>query len=82
MVLNNSFSEELCGSFRNAAPFVEHLRKRIYYKVAKEKDQMIFPQVVSFCNTGGLKIQAFLNIFVNKRKESLINIMFSKIKQF
>ena len=37
------------------APFVEHLRneKKIYYQVTKEKDQMIFLQMVSFFNTGG-----------------------------
>ena len=39
-----------------AAPFVEQLlsrappkQKKIYYKVTKKKDQMIFTHMVSFC---------------------------------
>ena len=52
MILNNSFSEALCGSFHRAAPFIEYLRKRIYYKVTKEKDQIIFLQMVSFVIQG------------------------------
>ena len=37
-----------------AAPFVEHLpNKKIYYKVTKEKGQMIFSHMVDFCSTGG-----------------------------
>ena len=43
-----------------AAPFVEQLlsrappkQKKIYYKVTKEKDQIIFTHMVSFCYTGG-----------------------------
>ena len=39
-----------------AAPFVEYLQneKNIYYKVTKEKDQMIlWLTVVSFCNARG-----------------------------
>ena len=48
--------QNLCGSFRRAAPFVEHLSKnrKIYYKVTKEKDQMIFSHMVPFYNTGGV----------------------------
>ena len=44
----------VCGSFRRAAPFVEHLRngKKIYYKYTKEKGQMIFSHMVSFCYIG------------------------------
>ena len=43
-----------------AAPFVEHLQneKKINYKFTKEKDQIIFSHMVSFCNTG-VKVQAF-----------------------
>ena len=50
-----NFLKALCGSFRRAAPFVEHLRngKKIYYKVTKEKDQTIFSHMVSFCYKGG-----------------------------
>ena len=52
MVLNNSFSEALCGSFHRAAHSTEYLRKRIFYTVTKEKDQMIFLQMVSFVMQG------------------------------
>ena len=45
----------LCGSFRRAAPFVEHLPKqKNLLQSYKKKDQMIFSHMVSFCNTGGL----------------------------
>ena len=39
----------LYGPFRRAPP----KQKKIYYNVTKEKDQMIFLRMVSFCNTGG-----------------------------
>ena len=48
-------SRILCGSFRRAPA----KRKKMYYKVANEKDQMIFSHMVSFCNRENFKIQAF-----------------------
>ena len=54
-----------------AAPFVEHLQKekKIYYQITKEKNQKIFFADGFF--------SSILNMFVHKRKESVINIMFS-----
>ena len=48
-------SERLCGSFRTAAPSFRSAPpklKKIHYKFTKEKDQIIFSHLVSFCNTG------------------------------
>ena len=39
----------LYDPFRRAPP----KQKKIYYNVTKEKDQMIFLRMVSFCNAGG-----------------------------
>ena len=53
------FSTEV-DCYMCAAPFVEQLlspstpkEKKIYYKVTKEKYQMVFSHMVSFCDTGG-----------------------------
>ena len=46
--------DELCGYFRRAPPFLEHLpKKKIYYKITKEKDQMTFSHMFFFGYTGG-----------------------------
>ena len=42
--------EQLRGSFRRAPP---PKQKKIYNYVTKEKDQMIFSHMISFCYTGG-----------------------------
>ena len=47
-------SERLCGSFRTAAPSFRSAPpklKKIHYKFTKEKDQITFSHMVSFCNT-------------------------------
>ena len=43
-----------CGSFRRAAPFVEHLQKYkiSIIKVQKKKDQEIFSHIPCFYHTG------------------------------
>ena len=47
--------QSLCGSYRRAPPKL----KKIYYKFAKEKRQLIFSHVVSFCKTGVIKFRHF-----------------------
>ena len=77
--------EDLCGSFRRAAPFVDHLpNKKIYYKVTKENDQMIFQTWFLFI-IQGVRFRDF-KWYVRKtkiilefviKKDSVITITFS-----
>ena len=46
---DSGMSRDESGSFRRAPPKL----KRIYSKVQKKKNQMIFSHVPSFCHTGG-----------------------------
>ena len=67
--------DELCGSFRRASPFAEHLpNKKIYYKITKEKDQMTFSHMFFCCCCfTGVRLQHFKYVRKNKKILNFVN---------